>query len=185
MNNLQPGTFIIPVIALLLVILSYLRLLKKTSNQSTFKRFTVALSAVTFLLNFAWEMLQMPLFKDMELNWQTTLFCALASVADVLMVLLIYYSFAFIYKDPFWIQNFTIQRTAILVLVGSVGAILAEIRHLSLGNWAYSEAMPLVPVVNAGLSPVLQFMILPAISYYSSYYYLSKKHREKVHLLKT
>lgn len=185
MNNLQPSTFTIPVITLLLVIFLYLLLLKKASNQSAFKHFTIATIVVSFLLNFIWEMLQMPLYNDMELNWQTTLYCALASVADVLMVLLIYYGFALIYKDPFWVQNLTIQRTIILVLIGGIGAILAEMRHLSLGNWSYSEAMPLIPVVNAGLSPVLQFMILPAVSYYISYYYLSRRHRRGFHFSKT
>ena len=50
-----------------------------------------------------------------------------------------------------------------------VGAIAAEMRHVSAGNWAYDESMPLLPIVDAGLSPVLQFMLLPALIYYSSF----------------
>ncbi len=36
-------------------------------------------------------------------------FCALASVADVLMVLLLYFGLALLYKNPFWVQDFKWQ----------------------------------------------------------------------------
>jgi hypothetical protein len=42
-----------------------------------------------------------------------------------------------------------------------MGAIAAEMWHTSRGDWSYADAMPLLPLVDVGLSPVLQFAILP------------------------
>jgi hypothetical protein len=102
------------------------------------------------------------------------MFCVLGSVADVIMVLLLYFVFAVIFKNPLWIHPLKVQRMAIVVLAGGIGAVLSEMRHLALGNWAYSDLMPLIPIFNVGLSPVLQFMILPVLIYILSLLYHGK-----------
>lgn len=85
------------------------------------------------------------------------------------MVLLIYFGFALIYKNPLWAEELTASRILALMLVGSIGAILAEMRHVSAGNWAYDKSMPIIPIVDVGLSPVIQFMLLPPLIYYLSF----------------
>ncbi len=127
-----------------------------------------------FLLNFAWELIQIPLYKNPAYDTRHIAFCALASLADVLMVLLLYFGLAFIFKEPFWIQDLKSTRVLLLVSIGGVGAVLSEIRHLSLGSWGYDNSMPLIPVVNVGIAPVLQFMILPLLIYFLSYKCLKK-----------
>ena len=169
MDNLSTSVLIIPVIALLLTVTGYIILLKQTKDKKTFNRLTATIIGISLLLNFAWEMLQMPLFKGMGLNWQDILFCAAASVADTLMVVLLYYGFAIIYKEPFWANRMSRQRILLLILVGFAGAVLAELRHTSAGNWSYSNSMPLVPVIGVGVVPVLQLMVLPAIIYFLSF----------------
>lgn len=168
MNNLTTVSFLVPGIALILVITLYLSLLKKAKSKVLFKRLTFTVLMLALLLSFVWEMLQMPLFKGMGLNIQSIIFCALAAVADTVMVLLLYFIFAVIYKDSFWVKRLTAQRIAILIVIGGIGAILAELRHLSAGTWNYSTSMPLLPFVNVGLVPVLQFMLLPVLTYYLS-----------------
>ena len=175
MENLKATVLILPVIALILIIILYMHLLKHSNNRNVFKRLCYLIISSSFLLNFAWEMLQMTLFLNMSPSWQSTLFCTFASVADVIMVLLLYFGFATIYKQPFWIKNINIQRSLMLILIGGIGAVLAELRHLSQGNWAYAPSMPIVPFVNVGLSPVLQFMFIPALSYYLSFYFLKTR----------
>ena len=171
MESLKATVLAMPVVALILVIILYQHLLKHDNNPRIFKELTGLIIISSFLLNFAWEMLQMPLYEGMKLNRQSVVFCALASLADMLIVLLLYYTFAMIYKELFWYQHFIVQRISILVVVGSIGAILVEILHLSVGSWKYSRSMPLIPVVNVGVSPVLQFMILPAVIYLLSFYF--------------
>jgi hypothetical protein len=169
MQNFPLAIFLLPGIALILVFLFYFILKNKSFDKPAFKKLSVIILVWALLLNFIWEMAQMPLFRGMVFNIENILFCALASVADAIMTLLLYFGFAFIYDKPSWVKNMTPSRIISLIIVGGIGAILAEIRHTSLGNWAYTESMPLLPFVNVGLSPVLQFMVLPAIIYYLSF----------------
>jgi hypothetical protein len=111
----------------------------------------------------------MPLFKGGVYDWQHILFCVLATVADVIMVLIIYFGFALTCKNAFWVKNLKTNRIILLLLTGGAGAVLAEIRHLSIGTWSYADAMPLIPLVLVGLSPVLQFMVLPILIYRLSF----------------
>ena len=169
MNNLNSLIFLVPVIALSLVVLLFIYLLKKADDKVVFKRFVFTTLVLAFLLNFAWEVIQMPLYKDTSFSVQSVAFCALASVADAIMVLLIYFGFALIYREPLWVQNLSLARISLLMFVGAIGAIIAEMRHLSAGNWAYDKSMPILRGVDVGLSPVLQFMLLPALIYWLSY----------------
>ncbi len=158
-----------PVIALILVVILYFILLKRVGNKAAFTRFVLITTILAFVLNFAWEMIQMPLYKNNVYDVLHISFCALASVADVTMVLLLYFSFALVYKNAFWIKDINIQRAMLLILTGGIGAILAEMKHLSKADWAYSSSMPTIPLVNAGISPVLQFMLLPFLIYQVSF----------------
>ena len=158
--------FIIPVIALATVILLYYLLLKRANDPIALKRMTCIILGLAFILNFLWEMAQMPLFKNMPFDRQTTLFCALATVADCIMVLLLYLGFGLIYEDPMWFRQPRFQQVLFLIMAGGIGAVLAEKGHLLAGNWAYNSYMPLVPIVDVGVSPLSQFMALPAIIYY-------------------
>ena len=165
MRSLSISITIIPGIAILLDILLYVILLRRTTEKKLFMRFVVTTILFAFLFNAVWEILQIPLYKEGVYTLQHILFCVLASVADVIMVLLIYFGFGIIFKNAFWINNSNIKRIILLMLIGGVGAVLAEIRHLSIGTWSYAESMPLIPDVHVGLLPVLQFMILPILIY--------------------
>jgi hypothetical protein len=175
MEKLNATAFIVPIIALIIIFILYMHLLKHSNNRSVFKRVSYLIIAFSFLLNFAWEMLQMPLYEGMEPGIQTTLFCALAAVADALMVLLIYYAFGLIYKSPLWIKHLNYVRVILLILTGGLGAVLMELRHLDTGTWGYKQTMPLIPFVKVGVLPVLQFMSLPVLSYIISIYFIKKK----------
>lgn len=165
MDQLSSSVFIIPSAALLLMIVLVLYSKKKAENQQTFMQLLWRITAYSFILNFAWEMLQMPLFQNMSLDLQSTLFCALASVADTIMVLLIYYGFALLFNNTWWMVRPVPYRIALLVIAGGAGAVLAELRHIKLGTWSYSTLMPIIPGLKVGLVPVIQFMLLPGIIY--------------------
>lgn len=174
MKTLPPLIFLIPAVALILVVVFYFIILKKATDKTLFKRSTFITLLLAFILNFAWEIIQGPLYIGFTYSVFHIAFCGLASVADAIMVLLIYFIMTIIYKDLLWIKHINLQRALILILIGGIGAILAEMRHLSLGNWAYAPSMPILPFVHAGLSPVLQFMLLPGLIFYVSSV-LSKK----------
>ncbi|MGK7390850.1 MAG: hypothetical protein ACNS60_10875 [Candidatus Cyclobacteriaceae bacterium M2_1C_046] len=166
MTELKLTQFIIPVIVLLIITACYIYYSRKVSEKNVFNKLILKISGLAFLLNLVWEIAQGPLYSGYVYDLNHISFCALASVADMLMVLLLYFAFSLFYKDPYWPGRVTIRNVIGLVLIGGIGAILGELRHLAAGSWSYSDAMPLLPYVEVGLSPVLQFMILPALIFY-------------------
>lgn len=172
MNNINPVIFLIPLLALILAGILYFSLLKKATDKKAFNKFVFTITVLSFLQNFAWELIQVPLYFPSEYSVAHIAFCTLASLADVIMVLLLYFAFGFIFGNPFWIAHLNWKRSIIVIFVGGAGAVLAEARHLSLGTWAYADSMPIIPLINVGISPVLQFMILPLLIYFLSFYWL-------------
>lgn len=152
----------------------YISSLKKAENTKIFKRFVLIMAVISFIINEVWELLQMPLYRSAYYNLGHIVFCTLGALADMIMVLLLYFSFAFIYKNLFWIAQRNWFKIFVVMLTGAVGAVLSEKRHLLLGSWAYDQSMPIIPFVNVGLSPVLQFFLLPVIIYFLSHIIISK-----------
>ena len=64
MNDLKPIIFLFPVIALVLATVLYVSFFKKATHKKAFNRFFFIMTVLAFLLNFAWELLQMPLYDS-------------------------------------------------------------------------------------------------------------------------
>jgi fatty acid desaturase len=165
MIDLTPGMFVTPVIALTGVVSLYVFFLKRTRDRS-FRRFVGWSTVLAFLLNFIWELGHFSLYRGFAYDLPHVAFLGLASLADTIMVGLLYFGFAFIYRDGGWIQHLTVSRTTWLIGVGGLGAAVSEMAHLSADNWAYTDRMPLI--FGIGLTPLLQFSLLPLVIYWLS-----------------
>ena len=161
MDNFSIGIFIIPTVVLSLVMLLYFYFKSKVKHKKPYRKMVVTIAAMAFMLNLIWEVAQGPLYEGFEYDLKHVSFCALASVADMLMVLILFFGFNLIFCSVSWITYLSPKRVLILVMVGTIGAIIAEMWHTSQSDWTYSEAMPMIPGVEVGLSPVLQFAVLP------------------------
>lgn len=167
MEALSLDIFIVPVIAVICVVLLYIHFANQVRDKKNFRDFIIWIAVIAFSLNFIWELLQGPLYEGFEYDWQHVSFCALASIADILMVLILLFGFGLIYRNVFWMNFLSPKRILLLVMVGTVGAAIAEMWHTSQGDWTYAEAMPIVPGVGVGLSAVLQFAVLPALIFFT------------------
>lgn len=170
MTNLTPGMFVVPTIALTVIGLLYSYFAKKAPDRSAFKRFIGFALVLAFALNFIWELSHCPLYEACGYDPLHVAFLALASLADAIMASLLYLGFALVYQDGLWVRQLTSLRTFWLVMVGGAGAVLTEIVHLAAGNWVYTDRMPLIPGLGVGLTPVLQFAVLPFLIYRLSFY---------------
>ena len=165
METLSLDIFVVPTVALTLVILLYLYFAKQVRNKKNYRNYIIGIAVIAFSFNFIWEVAQGWLYEGFEYDWQHISFCALASIADMLMVLILLFSFGLIYKNVYWINSMDLNKVLLLVFVGFSGSILAEVFHTIRGDWSYTDSMPLLPVMEVGVSPVLQFMILPWLIY--------------------
>lgn len=174
MTELKLTQFTLPLIVLLIITVFYAYYSRVVSEKNVFNKLFLIICGLAFLLNLTWEIAQGPLYSGYEYDLNHISFCALASVADMLMVLLLYFAFSMFYKDPYWLGRMAISNVIGLILIGGTGAILGELRHLSAGSWSYSNVMPVLPFIEVGLSPVLQFMILPTLIFIVAVYLLKK-----------
>ena len=119
-----------------------------------------------FMLNFIWEMLQMPLFSFYQeasvigIN----IACLQASVGDAIMLVIAYWLLAALLKSREWIFHLNSKRMAMFLVPGIVFTILAEALAIGpLHRWEYAEIMPTLPYLGTGLVPIAQWLILPPL----------------------
>ena len=129
---------------------------------------TVYLTGIGFLLNLIWEVSQRPLYEGYINIWRHLPNCLWATAVDVIVILLFWALFASYYKNPFWVRHINWKNALVLILLGAAVAVGFE--QLMVGEWAwsYTDAMPVVPYLATGLSPLLQMMLLPLLTFWLS-----------------
>ena len=113
----------------------------------------VTVAAAGFLINFIWENLHAPLYSGYRFwAWQPMLIYA--SLVDAFFVVLLY--FVYLARG---------QCVLVVMLLGLFIAYIVEILALRSGRWSYTDLMPITPFLNVGLTPVLQMICLPVLTY--------------------
>ena len=120
------------------------------------------------LLNFPWELFQVPLFEQMPgaPHWQATMACSRATLGDAAIMLVAYWAVAAARRNRTWIAKPDTAGVALFASVGLLATVLIErlaLAGLWLHSWTYSAAMPVVPGIDVGLSPLLQWVVLPPL----------------------
>lgn len=124
--------------------------------------FNIAVFAL--LLHFAWEMLHAVLYKGTrDAPYMEVLFIrGRATLGDVVIVLTAFWAVAGRARaGRHWLLSparLEIARfTLIVVLITVIVALLStRLWH----RWSYGDFMPVVPLLDVGLSPLLQWLIL-------------------------
>lgn len=120
------------------------------------------------LLNYPWEFLQVPLFEGMPeaRHWDAIRTCSRATLGDAAIMLIAYWCVSLATRSRDWLMSPNTSR--ILMFSGTGVLITIAIERLALdgqwlGGWQYSALMPIVPGIEVGLSPLLQWIVLPPI----------------------
>lgn len=121
------------------------------------------------LLNFPWEFLQVPFFRGLAEagHWNAILTCTRATLGDGLIMLIAFWATAAIWRDRWWFMRASVRHIAVFAGVGLIITILLEqlatrSTHADWG-WRYSDLMPVVPGLGIGLTPLLQWVLLPPL----------------------
>ena len=120
----------------------------------------------SLLLNYPWELMQMPLFLGMRESTHGVAIkaCTYATLGDGVIMLLAYWGGALLVQDRRWIAR--PRRAPILTMIGigvALTVLLERWAIVSAWGWRYAENMPVVPMLGVGLIPVLQWVILPPL----------------------
>lgn len=122
------------------------------------------LFVVAVLVNYPWERLQSPLYVHSggaSIPWWL---CLAASLADGLFVLVIFGVSWMALGRRTWFEQPGIKGYLVMLASGvaiSVGVEWTTVHGLRW--WTYGEQMPLVPIVNIGLVPLAQMLVLPPL----------------------
>lgn len=128
--------------------------------------FNVALFA--FLLNLPWELWQAPLFDRMAAapHWEAVKTCSRAAAGDAMIALVAYSAVALVMRHRDWVVVPTASKVLGFTACGLAITIAIEwlaLRGLWMQDWSYSPLMPLVPGLGVGLSPLVQWLVLPQL----------------------
>ena len=122
------------------------------------------------LLNYPWEFLQAPFFEGMAVasHWDAVKVCTRAAVGDAVITLFAYWGVAVGASDRWWFR--TTSRVQMLGFIAAGVIITVAIEHFATQSmdpawgWRYADTMPTVPGVGVGLTPLLQWILLPPLA---------------------
>ena len=126
--------------------------------------FLAAIYAIAFVLNFVWENIHARFYAGYGGFWHFFPLTGVATFWDGAIILGIYIAIALLRRDIYWARSLNRQSLAGAVVLGIGVAVYIEMRALREGRWGYNELMPLI--YGLGLTPILQMIVLPAVSYY-------------------
>lgn len=122
--------------------------------------------ALSLVLHLVWEIGQLPLFtiasQPLPQQAFAVLHCTLGDGMIAGLSLLIAVA---LLASPAWPEESS-RRTWILTTALAVGyTIYSEWLNVYVrGSWSYSPTMPTLPGLQTGLSPVLQWLIVPTLA---------------------
>jgi hypothetical protein len=125
--------------------------------------------AVMAVGNLAWEFAHMPLYR----LWETgtageIVFAAIhCTGGDILIAMAALMAALFLFATGDWPER-GYRRAAVPTIVIGLGyTIFSEWLNIVVReSWAYRDLMPVIPLIDAGLSPVTQWIVLPAIAFW-------------------
>jgi hypothetical protein len=120
----------------------------------------------SFLLNFVWEMWQVPFYKSLPTmdHMDAVRICTQASIGDALISLLSFWAAAGVIRSRRWFLSLTPLSVLIYWAMGvAITIVLEWLATGPLDRWQYSAAMPRIPALGTGLLPLLQWTLLPAV----------------------
>lgn len=117
--------------------------------------------------NLVWESLQTPLYTIWAQGWGTISFAVIHCTAGDVVIGGATILVALVIFGREWPQCAKSRaRVAIMsTALGLAYTIFSEWLNVEVrGSWAYADAMPVVPIVGTGLSPLAQWLLIPPLT---------------------
>jgi len=125
----------------------------------------ISWAALALVLNAVWEVAQLPLYSlaSDPSGLRIALYVAHCVAGDVMITTLLFLLAAALLRDVDWPRHRPWRGGAIVVVAGVGYTAFSEWRNVYVtGAWAYDELMHTVGGI--GLAPLLQWLIVPALS---------------------
>lgn len=127
--------------------------------------------AASAVMHLVWEVAQLPLYTI----WRTgsvgeiTFAVLHCTAGDVMIATLLLVAALVAFGSAAWPASSLQRVVAAVVSLGMGYTVYSEwINTVVRKSWAYTDAMPILPVLGTGLSPLLQWLIVPAVALWAA-----------------
>ncbi len=138
-----------------------------TADDPNWLGFVRRYLARSALLHLVWETLQLPLYT----LWRTgttreIAFAVLHCTAgDIMIAALALVAALVLVGAADWPRSRGLQVTLVMLAIGIGYTIYSEwLNTVMRQGWAYTSAMPRLPWIGTGLSPLLQWVVVPLVA---------------------
>ena len=125
------------------------------------------IAVFSFLLHFVWEYLQAPTYVGMTdlPHWEGVKLCTSATIGDVGIALTAFWIASAVSGSRYWFVVPGLTGVLTYLAVGVALTVGLEYYYTEISiRWTYSDLMPLVPPFGTGLSPLLQWLVIPQLA---------------------
>ena len=134
--------------------------------------------SVSAIAHLVWETVQLPLYTIwLESRSQDIAFAVVHwTVGDIMITGLSLFAALVVLGARTWPSGRFVAVVAVTILIGTAATIFGEWLNTSVRkSWTYSVLMPVVPWIGTGLSPFLQWLVVPALGFAAV-----KRHRSRM-----
>ncbi len=122
---------------------------------------------VSFLAHLIWEILQLPLYTVWTTGTlaQQTFAVLHCTVGDTMIAGLSMLLALALFARATWPSTGVVRVLVAGLAIGVAYTVYSEWLNVSVRrSWAYSDLMPVVPVLGTGLAPLLQWLVVPTLA---------------------
>jgi len=133
----------------------------------------------TLLGHLLWEVAHIPLYTIwVEGTWGEIVFAVVhCTGGDLLIAMSSLLLALFFFGTGAWPQARVYPVFGAMLAIGFGYTIVSEWLNIEVREaWAYRDIMPVIPFIDAGLTPMLQWLIVPFVAYFGALK-LSSPHR--------
>ncbi|MFC6643856.1 MULTISPECIES: hypothetical protein [Sulfitobacter] len=131
----------------------------------------------TLLGHLLWEVAHIPLYTIwVEGTWGEIVFAVVhCTGGDLLIAMSSLLLALFLFGTGTWPQARVYPVFGAMLAIGFGYTVFSEWLNIEVREaWAYREIMPVIPFIDAGLTPMLQWLIVPFAAYFGALRRLSK-----------
>lgn len=117
-------------------------------------------------LELLWEVAQFPLYRVWhEGDWSYILYgLAHCTLGDLFILLAVFWIVALLNRNRRWYRDSILLNGSLFTIFGVGYTIYSEIENVRVkGTWEYTELMPVVPLIEIGGMPFLQWVLIPPV----------------------
>ena len=123
---------------------------------------------ITLVGHLIWEIAHTPLYTIwVEESWGEIAFAVMHCTAgDLLIAMSTLLLALFAFGSASWPRDRVAPVLVATIVLGVGYTIFSEWLNIEVREaWAYREIMPVIPIIDAGLTPVMQWVVIPSLAY--------------------